>query len=258
MIMVNITYQIMRLLYTVLNNNKLGRNLKSDFDSYLDKIFYVLRYGIPWRAIECNKLHYTTYHKFYQKLVKLNIFKITYDILVENYCKKNPDKIKILFIDSSMIKNINGKDNTGRNHYDRNRKGNKITVLVNSIGIPLSIVLSPANIHDAKLTETVINNSVIKIPKTKIVSDKGYINQKVKNKLKRTVKIKLIYPYRKNQEIKNTSFEKNLLRKRHIVENFFSWMKKYRRIQQRYDSKSDNYLNFVYLGVIDIIAKKIF
>ena len=48
MIMVNITYQIMRLLYTVLNNNKLGRNLKSDFDSYLDKIFYVLRYGIPW------------------------------------------------------------------------------------------------------------------------------------------------------------------------------------------------------------------
>ena len=39
MIMDNITYQIMRLLYTVLNKNKLGRNLKSDFDSYLDKIF---------------------------------------------------------------------------------------------------------------------------------------------------------------------------------------------------------------------------
>ena len=119
-------------------------------------------------------------------------------------------------------------------------------------------MLSPANIHDAKLTETVINNSVIKMPKTKIVSDKGYINQKVKNKLKKTIKIKLIYPYRKNQEIKNTTFEKNLLRKRHIVENFFSWMKKYRQIQQRYDSKSVNYLNFVYLGVIDIIAKKIF
>ena len=256
--MINIIYQIMRLLYTVLNNNKLGRNLKSDFDSYLDKIFYVLRYGIPWRAIECAKLHYTTYHKFYQKLVKLNIFKITYDILVENYCKKNPDKIKTLFIDSSMIKNINGKDNTGRNHYDRNRKGNKITVLVNSIGIPISIVLSPANIHDAKLTETAINNSVIKIVKTKIISDKGYINQKVKNKLRRTANIGLIYPYRKNQEIKNTSFEKNLLRKRHIVENFFSWLKKYRRIQQRYDSKSINYLNFIYLGAINIIVKKIF
>ncbi|ARF10072.1 hypothetical protein Indivirus_11_16 [Indivirus ILV1] len=74
-----------------------------------------------------------------------------------------------------MIKNINGKDNTGRNHYDRNRKGNKITVLVNCIGIPISIVLSPANIHDAKLTETIINNSVIKVLKTKIISDKGYI-----------------------------------------------------------------------------------
>ena len=257
MIMANTIYRVMRLLYTVLNNNKLGRKLKNDFDSYLDKIFYVLQYGIPWRAIECTKLHYTTYHKFFQKLVELNIFKITYEILVKVYCKHNPEKIKTLFIDSSMIKNINGKDNTGRNHYDRNRKGNKITVLVNSMGIPVSIHLSPANIHDAKLIETAISNSVVKILKTKIVSDKGYINQKVKNKLRRTVNIGLIYPYRKNQKVKNTSFEKNLLKKRHIVENFFSWLKKYRRIQQRYDSKSITYLNFIYLGAVKIIAKKI-
>ena len=81
MIMANTIYRVMRLLYTVLNNNKLGRKLKNDFDSYLDKIFYVLRYGIPWRAIECTKLHYTTYHKFFQKLVELNIFKITYEII---------------------------------------------------------------------------------------------------------------------------------------------------------------------------------
>ena len=102
-----------------------------------------------------------------------------------------------------MIKNINGKDNTGRNHYDRNRKGNKITVLVNSIGIPVGIFLSPANIHDSKLIETSNNNSVIKMPKTKIVSDKGYINQKVKNKLKKTIKIKLIYPYRGKKVLKS-------------------------------------------------------
>lgn len=157
-----------------------------------------------------------------------------------------------------MIKNINGKDNTGKNHYDRNRKGNKITVLVNGSGIPISIHMSPANVHDAKLIGTAINKSVIKIVKAKIISDKGYINQRMKNKLQRTANIKLIYPYRKNQKIKNTSFEKNLLKKRHIVENFFSWLKKYRRIQQRYDNKSVNYLNFVYLAAVDIIAKKLF
>lgn len=256
--MANISYQIMRLLYAVLNKHKLGRDLKYNFDFYLDKIMYVLKFGIPWRAIQCDKLHYTTYHKFFQKLVKLNIFELTYEILVETYCGQNPDKIKTLFIDSSMIKNINGKDNVGRNHYDRNRKGNKITVLVNCYGIPVSIFLSPSNIHDSKLIDTSIDKSVIRIVKTKIISDKGYINKKIKNKLNRNRNIRLIYPYRKNQEIKNTSFEKNLLRKRHIVENFFSWLKKYRRIQQRYDSKSINYFNFVYLGVINIIAKKIF
>ena len=258
MIMMDTIYLIMRCLYDILNDNKTGRKLKCDFDYYLDKIFYVLRYGIPWRAINCDKLHHTTYHKFFQKLVKLNIFKLTYEILVKIHCKQNPETIKKLFIDSSMIKNINGKDNTGRNHYDRNRKGNKITVLVDSMGIPISIHLSPANIHDAKLIETAINNSVIKIIKSKIIADKGYINQKIKNKLRRIANIGLFYPYRKNQKVKNTSFEKNLLKQRHIVENFFSWLKKYRRIQQRYDSKSINYLNFLYLAAVDIIAKKMF
>lgn len=49
--MVNITYQIMRLLYTVLNTSKCGRKIKCDFDSYLNKIFYALKHGIPWRVI---------------------------------------------------------------------------------------------------------------------------------------------------------------------------------------------------------------
>ena len=36
-----------------------------------------------------------------------------------------------------------------------------------------------------------------------LISDKGYINQKVKNKLKRTVNIGLIYPYRGKKVLKS-------------------------------------------------------
>ena len=114
----------------------------------------------------------------------------------------------------------------------------------------------PHNIHDSKLIEDTINLSSIKIISSRIIADKGYINHKMKKKLKRK-KISLIYPYRKNQKEQNTTFEKNLLKGRYIVENYFSWLKQYRRIQQRYDSTSINYFNFVYLASINIIINKL-
>ncbi len=156
-----------------------------------------------------------------------------------------------------MVKNINGNDFVGSNFYDRKKNGNKITVLVNSKGIPISIHLAKANTHDSQLIQDSVNGSCVKIIRSRIIGDKGYINPRVKRRLRRTNNISLIYPYRRNQASVNSTFEKNLLKKRYIVENFFSWLKKYRRVQQRYDSLSKTYLNFVYLGAIDIISKKL-
>jgi transposase len=157
-----------------------------------------------------------------------------------------------------MIKNINGRENLGRNHYDRNRKGNKITVLVNEFGMPVSLTVAAANTHDSKLIMSSINSSTVKIVRSRIIADKGYINARIKRKLRRSANISLIYPYRRNQNRNNTTFEKNLLKKRHIVENFFSWLKKYRRIQQRYDCTSIIYLNFVYFGTANLMINKLF
>jgi len=177
------------------------------------EIFTVLKLGTPWRALK-NNAHYTTIYKFYKKLVNQNIFKTAFNILIKIYYKTDEkiNRIKNLFIDSTMIKNINGCELLGQNHYDRNRLGNKITVLVDKKGIPVSIFISKANIYDSKITEQVINNASIKIIHKRIIGDKGYISKKTKNKL-RNKRISLIYPYRKNQQLKNSTFQKNLLKK---------------------------------------------
>lgn len=254
----NVVLDTMFLLYDALNHKKAGRKLKCEFRDYYETVKYVLDTGVPWRKLGKRELHYTTYHKFFQKLISLNVFELTFKALACHCHNQNISEFKNLFIDSSMIKNINGKDLLGRNHYDRNRKGNKITVLVNSKGIPISIHLAKANIHDAKLIEDSIDVAAVKIVGSKLIGDKGYINHVVKRKIKRTKKISLIHPYRRNQVQRNTTFEKNLLKKRYIVEHFFSWIKKYRRIQQRYDSLYSTYLNFVYFGAICVISKKMF
>ncbi len=53
---------------------------------------------------------------------------------------------------------------TGNNPVDRSKLGTKRHILTDKDGIPLSVVISSANIHDIKLVTNVIDNVVVKRP----------------------------------------------------------------------------------------------
>ena len=55
-----------------------------------------------------------------------------------------------------MIKNIKGNDNIGPNKYDRYRNGTKINVIVNNLGIPISVKVNKSNYNDVTITEKMI------------------------------------------------------------------------------------------------------
>lgn len=256
----NLTKSIVKF---VINNfipkrNK-GRKLKCNIDHYIDTIFYVLKTGIRWSDIQSN-LHWTTYHKKFTLFSKYRVFEHSHWILLKFLERskffKDHSLLKDLFIDSTMIKNIQGTEFLGKNHYDRKRNGNKISIVVTNNGIPLAIKLDKASTHDVTAVEEIIDQIDIKIVHSRLIGDKGYVNQNLKQKLKQK-KIHLVYPYRKNQSTKNTAEELKLLKQRHIVENVFAWIKKYRRIQLRYDKKKENFLQFCYFCIVDITCKKI-
>ena len=55
---------------------------------------------------------------------------------------------------------------TGYNPTDRSKLGSKRHILTDKNGIPLSAVISPANTHDINLVIDVVDNAVIKRPKS--------------------------------------------------------------------------------------------
>jgi len=59
-----------------------------------------------------------------------------------------------------------GGDETGNNPTDRSKQGTKRHILTEKTGIPLSVVISPANTHDVKLVTDVFDKAVIKRPKS--------------------------------------------------------------------------------------------
>ena len=155
-----------------------------------------------------------------------------------------------------MIKNCKGVDLLGKNHYDRNRLGNKISLVVSNNGIPLSISLTTANVHDIHEVIPTLDNLPFKTKKFTLIADKAYLSNNLKSVMKDR-KIQLITCYKRNQKTKNTRKQIDLLQKRFIVENVFSWLQNYRRLRIRYEKNYSTFIQFYYFGLSELIARKI-
>lgn len=128
-------------------------------------------------------------------------------------------------------------------------------------GLPVSIVTSPANIHDSTKFIDVIENildflddeSVKQI--VSVYADKGYDAKYIRMYL-RNNGIRCCIPYRNNSKsmlknnLQNNSYS-NYNKTRFVVERFFGWLKNgFHRTRIRYEKSCDNYLGFVYLASI--------
>lgn len=214
---------------------------------YISNIFYILRTGIPWRALII-KSHYTTIYKKFIYWNDLKVFENIYDYLLILYLRNNI--IKNTYIDASHIKNIGGTDDIGKNHYDRFRNSTKLHLLIDQNRIPLIYAFTAGNIHDNKLTKK-LSDKLININKDKrrsinIIGDRGYINHELKNNLKKN-KINLYTPLKKNN--KNIINKKKYMKKynsfnRIIIENIFCRLDKFKKIFCRYEKLSINFKAF--------------
>ena len=256
----NINKQIFdRLLKYINTNYPNKRKPKYSIQYYLQKIIYLTKNGVSWRALDTTtniNNHYSSIYKKYKFWNNNNVFHDVWNDIINGYKKKTLRKCKLLnlFIDSTSIRNIKGHDMIGRNYADKNRYGTKISVICDSNKIPLSVSVYPANVHDTQTINGSIDNLNInhKTPiKINLIGDKGYIINKNKRKLlKRNNNIKLITPIRKNQKAKITKGDKELLKTRCLVEHVFMFLKMKKRIHVRYDNSINSFNGFIYLALI--------
>ena len=101
----------------------------------LRSIILILKNGLSYRGliriIKCyteqlniNIPNYTTIYKFFNKLIKYDIIKITLNRLVNKYIKKN--KCNKFIMDTTIINNKLGIDNIGFNRYFSKHAINKL------------------------------------------------------------------------------------------------------------------------------------
>jgi len=147
-------------------------------------------------------------------------------------------------------------------------------------GIPLSVVISPANTHDIKLVTDVVDNTVIKRPKSlsrsksrrrrqrrrllqHLCLDKGYNSTEEEQELIKRGYVLHIPTKKKKKKKGEDSKEiaipnrKKYSPKRWVVERTNSWHNRFRKLFTRYEKKDENYLGLVQFSCCMIIYRRL-
>ena len=242
-----------RNIYIRMQNRKICNN------KVLEYAFILLQTGMSWKQLQYvvkdDSIHYQTVYKRFSNWEKYGILNQAWKHVLEKYVSsrlsKNAFYFKDLYIDTTTIKNIGGKDCTGSNPTDRGRLGTKVSIIMDKSKVAISEpVMFPANIHDSKTVDRTLDSIPLKLNidgrmVTRIAADKAYNSKPLAERMN-VRKIRIVTKPKKNARnpehvrIKDMS----MFKKRIYIEHYFGIMKRLKRLRIRMDSFEGMYKSF--------------
>ena len=250
-----------------------NKNRKYKTKDLIECVLFLVKKNIIFRDTpyffnhNYRNIHWGTIYKFYLKLIHHNIIQNTYYETIKHYLKKS--KNKIYLTDTTLILNKMGCESIGYNPQLLKHKTSKISYITTCNGMPIDVSVTAGNHNDSKILYDQINNDASNFHKiittnNKLLGDAGYDSEKIRIKLNE-VNFGILICDRNKRNIKDaikfkqlelSETDKTLLKKRHKVENIFSHLKQFKRVQTRYDKKINNFYNCVLMASLMIAIKK--
>src|SRR6185312_8259183 len=119
----------------------------------------------------------------------------------------------------------------------------KIHALVDALGNPLAFLLTAGQAHDLQGADALLPQ----MQADALLADKAFdADERVIEPLLAAGK-KFVIPPRSNRKVQRT-FDREMYKARHLMENFFCKLKQYRAIATRYDKTARNFLAAIHLA----------
>ena len=226
-----------------------GRPTKITFDDAYEDILRVVRTGMQWRQLQPKTVSFITVFKTMHRWVEADVFRTAYQRLLRLYQRRK--STRYYCIDSTFVKNIYGMNCTGRNPTDRGRRATKLSTVVDNNGVSHGMLLTPANLSDMRLFEPTLAGLLVPLKRGKeMYADNGYDS----NANRRTC---ISYGLRDRIFKRKTTNGRRTHARRGVVERFFSWVDKFRRLLLRYESYVSVYESMSYLAFGIILQSKL-
>jgi transposase len=206
---------------------------------FVNAIRFIAKTGIPWRDLP---ERFGPWHNVYQRFnrwCKKGVFQRIFEKL------RDPD-LEVLMPDSTTIRahqHAAGAENTTpeQEALGRSRGGfsTKIHVVVDSVGKPTKILLTPGQDHDVTKGPELIQD----FKTNKVIADKGYDSDPFIEQIKAQGATAVIPPRKNRKEPRD--YDREEYKRRNLVERFINMLKQSRRVATRYEKTARNFLGFV-------------
>jgi transposase len=115
--------------------------------------------------------------------------------------------------------------------------------MVDTLGNPTAVFLTPGQAHDLEGADALLPQ----MQADALLADKAFdADERVIEPLPAAGK-KLVIPPKSNRKVQR-SFDREMYKARHLIENFFCKLKQYRAIATRYNKTARNFLAAIHLA----------
>ena len=235
---------------------KRGRPPEHSRRSITNAILYIVRAGCAWRLLPKEFAPWQTVYGYFRKWSKDGIWKFIHDQLREDVrCRvgKKPSPTAAI-MDSQSVKI---GDQAGVRGYDAGKKitGRKRHIMVDTLGMLLGIMITPASVQDRDGARSLIASVVNVFGRLQIIwADAGYLGELI-------AWVKQLRPFGKLhlEVVKRPEQRKGfqVVRKRWIVERTFGWFMKCRRLVRDYEQKTEHSESMITICMIGLMLRRL-
>jgi len=243
-----------------LKRRHVGGRPSADRRTIIAGILYVLRTGCQWNAAPREYGSGKTLHRYFQRWRRAGVFKKMWQAGLTEYDEIKGISWKWQAIDGAMTKAPLGGEETGPNPTDRGKSGTKRSLLSDERGVPLAIIVRPAQRHDGVLLgptlEAVMGERPVPAEQEQnLCADKAY-NGEPCAATASAHGYEWHCPDKANTKQPRKRRPGRRKARRWVVEVGHSWINRFRRLLIRWEKKAGNYLSLLSFACAIICWRK--
>ena len=206
---------------------------------FVEAVLYRYRAGIPRRDLPERFGDPIKVHTRFSRWAESEVWKKVFEVLAADADNE------YAMIDSTSAQ-CRGPKKDGQDQAIGRSKGGlstKIHAMVDALGNPTAFFLTAGQAHDLEGADALLPHMQAET----LLADKAFdADQRVIEPLLAAGK-QFVIPPKSNRKVRRT-FDREMYKARHLMENFFCKLKQYRAIATRYDKTARNFLAAIHLA----------